>query len=195
MLQSIGLLCDTADGSNMLAQLQCLPAGFTQFPMLCLSAYEDLALSQDAALEYGGKACICITRVAFHTGRPFIWVEKANAAMYASKNNATSKSSLIVFTPNSAPDVSADGTSWSIDAIFDPSNTDSAFVYKGTQSFQEASQDSSMAGAIVTTYAPISLLIDDICFDYTSDVLGNAEVDQLFSMLLKGLFSSGSEYG
>ena len=48
-----------------------------------------------------------------------------------------------------------------------PSNTDSAFVYKGPQLFQESSQDSSISGALITSYAPISLFIDDICFDYT----------------------------
>lgn len=64
-----------------------------------------------------GQGMDCIRRVAFHTGRPSTWLEKANAVMYASKNNANSKSSH-VFTLNSAPDVSTDGISWSVNVTF-----------------------------------------------------------------------------
>ena len=77
---------------------------------------------------------------------------------------------------NTAPVVIEEGTSWKFNVTLIPSNTDSAFVYKGPQSLQELSQDDSIAGAMVTTYAPVSLLIDDICFDYATDVLGNANL-------------------
>ena len=115
-----------------------------------------------------------------HTGQPSTWLNNANAAMYASKNNATSKSSPTVFTLNSAPQISADGTTWSINATLIPSNTDSAFVYKGPQSFQAQPQDSSIVGAMVTTYAPISLFIDDVCYYYYTDIYGNAYVSDFF---------------
>ena len=87
----------------------------------------------------------------------------------------------MVFTMNSAPAVSADGRSWNINATFIPSTTDSVFVYKGPQSFQAQPEDSStIIGAMVTTYAPVSLFIDDVCYYYYEDSYGNLYVSDFF---------------
>lgn len=100
--------------------------------------------------------------------------------MYASKNNATTKSSPTVFTLNSAPVMSADGLSWNINATYIPSNVNSAFVYKGPQSFQEKPQDSSLIGAMITTFAPVALFIDDLCYLYYVDAYGEIYVSDFY---------------
>ena len=132
------------------------------------------------AVSPSRKICHMNQRTFIPAGQPSTWLNNANAAMYASKNNASTKASPVVFTMNSAPVLSADGTSWNINATYIPSSTNSAYVYKGPQSFQAQPQDSSLIGAMITTYAPVALFIDDICYWYYTDAYGNIYVSDFY---------------
>ena len=82
--------------------------------------------------------------------------------MFASKNNATTMATTFVFSLNSAPIVTDQGSQWSMNVTATPANTNGVFAI-GAKSFQ-AKQASY--GPLVTTYAPVALFVDPICYIY-----------------------------
>jgi hypothetical protein len=82
-------------------------------------------------------------------------------AMFSSKNNATTMATTFVFTMNSAPDVTDQGSTWALNVTAIPANTDGIYAIS-PKSFQ-AKQS---FGPLVTTYAPVAMFVDPLCYVY-----------------------------
>jgi hypothetical protein len=68
-------------------------------------------------------------------GEPSSWLDNANFALYAPKNNASATESTFIFGINNAPVVSEGGSVWSMDVTMIPSNTDSIYAATSVSSF------------------------------------------------------------
>lgn len=93
-------------------------------------------------------------------GKPTSWLDNANFALYAPKNNASATESVFIFGINSAPVLSEGGSVWRMDVTMIPSTTESIYGTAGVTSFSAASFP------MVSTFAPVSLFVDDICYLY-----------------------------
>jgi len=82
--------------------------------------------------------------------------------MFASKNNATTMATTFVFSLNSAPVVTEQGSQWALNVTSIPTNTNGVFAI-GARSFQAKS---ATYGPLVTTFAPVALFVDSICYRY-----------------------------
>jgi hypothetical protein len=93
-------------------------------------------------------------------GEPTSWLDNANFALYAPKNNASTTESSFIFAINRAPVVSEGGNMWSLDVTFIPSTTNSIYSDAGVTSFNAKNLP------MVTTFAPAALFVDAICYVY-----------------------------
>jgi hypothetical protein len=93
-------------------------------------------------------------------GEPSSWLDNANFALYAPKNNASATESTFIFGINNAPVVSEGGSVWSMDVTMIPSNTDSIYAATSVSSF------SAQVFPAVTSYAPVALFVDGVCAVY-----------------------------
>ena len=84
-------------------------------------------------------------------------------AMFASKNNATTMATTFTFSLNGAPAVSDQGSTWTLNVTYIPANTNGVYA-TGAKSFQDAKATSY--GPLVTTYAPVALFVDPLCYSY-----------------------------
>jgi hypothetical protein len=116
----------------------------------CLQPSYDVSLWMHAADEHGTPSA----------GKPTSWLDNANFALYAPKNNASATESVFIFGINSAPVLSEGGSVWRMDVTMIPSTTESIYGTAGVTSFSAASFP------MVSTFAPVSLFVDDICYLY-----------------------------
>ncbi len=98
-----------------------------------------------------------------HADEPSTWLGNANMAMFASKNNATTMATTFTFALNGAPTIMDQGSTWALNVTAIPATTDGVYA-TGAKSFQAKKQ--TVYGPLVTTYAPVALFVDPLCYSY-----------------------------
>jgi hypothetical protein len=92
-------------------------------------------------------------------GEAASWMDNANFALYAPKNNVSATESTFVFGTNSAPVLSEDGHTWTLDVTLIPAVTESIYG-------SEVAAFNPTTFPMVSTFAPAALFVDNICYLY-----------------------------